>query len=89
MIIPIAKEADLQVITDSGTPILKTTLLSDQLTFLTDKNLKTIYFEGFIPQDLYAIAKGKTAIITIHYYDMSAKHLQKTWQATFDFNLDE
>lgn len=89
LIIPIAKEADLQVITNSGTPIFKTTLSSDQITFLTDKNLKEIYFEGFVPKELYDIAKGKTAFITIHYYDMSTKHLQKTWEATFDFNLHD
>lgn len=89
LIIPIAKEAELEIITNSGTPLVKTTLKSGDLTFLTNKNLKKIYYDGFVPNDKFEMAKGKTAFLTINYYDMTGAHRQQTWQTNFNFDLEE
>lgn len=89
LVIPIDKSADLQVISDSGTVMATTTLTTDEITFLPPNASRELSFDGFIPINQYEMVKGKTAILKLHYKNMSGGTSDKVWQIEFDFKLQQ
>jgi len=89
LIVPVDKVAHLKVLMDSGAPLLDMDVESSDLNFIAPRGTTSVSFEGFIKKDLYVIAKGRTALLTVKYKDVTGHQQKREWTIDFEFNIQE
>lgn len=89
LLIPLDKYAHLQILMNSGAPVVDMDLESSDPLFLPPGRASELYYEGFINLNTYKIAAGRTAILTVRYKDMSGNKESRKWNLDFDFKPKE